>query len=489
MLFLTLVCCICFLWVLWKRKWKTAHSLPPALSGKLPLIGHIHHFLGDTTQIFETLRKITEECDEKGGVITLSIGPMTLYGITDIDDCATIANTSYKKAFYYDFSKPLVGEGIFSADVPKWKLHRKLLNPALNVQILNGYMGIFNNQSKKLVEDLAVEVGKGPFDQFRYLLLNNLETVFQTLTCDGDGYTPLNVEYVESVQNILNILTTKFLRVWFHIPFVYYFSEHRKAELRCLKIIHDMSNRMIVKRKEKLKNMVQNNCYQNDSGKSKPLIDLMLQLADDDGLTDQEIRENIDTFLIAGFDTLSSALTCIFATLGSYPDVQNRAYEEVLEIFNDPDKDVDKNDLPKLVYVEAVIKETMRLYPMAFGVARCTDTEVKLKNYIVPAGTNCLLGFWSMHRQSIWGSDAHQFRPERWLNPDTLPKNPNAYAPFSIGKRNCIGKSYAMMSMKVLVAHVLHRYRITADVSKMKMKLDAVLKPASGYDISLENRI
>ncbi|XP_037296170.1 cytochrome P450 4c21-like isoform X2 [Manduca sexta] len=427
MLFLTLVCCICFLWVLWKRKWKTAYSLPPALSGKLPLIGHIHHFLGDTTQIFETLRKITEECDEKGGVITLSIGPMTLYGITDIDDCATIANTSYKKAFYYDFSKPLVGEGIFSAD--------------------------------------------------------------ETLTCDGDGYTPLNVEYVESVQNILNILTTKFLRVWFHIPFVYYFSEHRKAELRCLKIIHDMSNRMIVKRKEKLKNMVQNNCYQNDSGKSKPLIDLMLQLADDDGLTDQEIRENIDTFLIAGFDTLSSALTCIFATLGSYPDVQNRAYEEVLEIFNDPDKDVDKNDLLKLVYVEAVIKETMRLYPMAFGVARCTDTEVKLKNYTVPAGTNCLLGFWSMHRQSIWGSDAHQFRPERWLNPDTLPKNPNAYAPFSIGKRNCIGKSYAMMSMKVLVAHVLHRYRITADVSKMKMKLDAVLKPASGYDISLENRI
>ncbi|VVC87109.1 unnamed protein product [Leptidea sinapis] len=84
--------------------------------------------------------------------------------------------------------------------------------------------------------------------------------------------------------------------------------------------------------------------------------------------------------------------------------------------------------------------------------------------------------------------DADQWIPERWLDHQRLPTNPHAYAPFSFGKRNCIGKAYAFMSLKVMFVHFFRGYKVFSNFANVKLKLDTVLRPHSGYEFSIQYR-
>ncbi|KAG6464587.1 hypothetical protein O3G_MSEX014620 [Manduca sexta] len=206
-------------------------------------------------------------------------------------------------------------------------------------------------------------------------------------------------------------------------------------------------------------------------------------------LTDAEIVDELNTLIITGYDTVADTLCHTLMLLGSYPEVQERAYKEIQDVFgNDFDRDVDKLDLSKLVYLEAVIKESLRYIPTVPVVARYTETDITLKKYTIPANSTFYVLVCGLHSNSVWGVDADKFRPERWLNRATLPQNPNAFGVFGIGRRSCIGKNYAMMSMKTTITHILRRYKITSDISKLVLKMEALLKPASGQHISLERR-
>lgn len=133
-------------------------------------------------------------------------------------------------------------------------------------------------------------------------------------------------------------------------------------------------------------------------------------------------------------------------------------------VFGDSDRDVQKHDLVQMRYLEAFLKECMRYYVMVPFVSRYIDKEIKLskwinayatnfkpndlsqfqtffhilENYVLRPGNNCLFLLYGVHRNSIWGENADQFRPERWLE-NEVPSTSNAYMPFSVGKRNCIG--------------------------------------------------
>ncbi|XP_028175777.1 cytochrome P450 4C1-like [Ostrinia furnacalis] len=216
-------------------------------------------------------------------------------------------------------------------------------------------------------------------------------------------------------------------------------------------------------------------------------MDLVLELVEEGVLTDQEIRGEVDTMVLAGYDTSSTtaAYTCVL--LGSYPDVQEKVYAELEEVFGNSDIDVEKHDLSKLVYLDAVLKEVGRLYPVTPIILRYVDKDVKLRNYTMPEGSNCAIFLSGVSRHKVWGADKDQFRPERWLE-NTVPENCNAYTGFSTGRRACIGRSYALTLMKITLVHILRNYRIKADHRQLVLTLELFLKPAEGCKISLEPR-
>ncbi|XP_037302114.1 cytochrome P450 4C1-like [Manduca sexta] len=492
---------------------------PPSLPGKLPILGHSYILYGDNIHTWNVLKWVSQEALTKGGVITMNIGPRLVYAITDPDDLYTVANSCLLKDYFYNFAKPWLGNGLFSGSGPVWRRHRKLLNPAFNQQVLDGFIGVFNDQSRRLVGQLLVQVGKGSFPHLKYLSVYTLETVFQTVFGVNEKYNDLIGEYLSSIAQMQSIFTERFQKVWLHPDIFYNMSQLKATQDKHVKFLHRFSN-MVPRKNRKLQmakrdiNDAQTDGQNANGGKFKPFLDLLLELSNNEEvITDKEIREEVDTFMIAGYDTSSYVLMYTLMAIGTYPQVQEKIYREIQDVLGYSDRDVTKHDLHKLVYLEAVIKETLRLYPIAPIVSKIFNYPMLLsllnilflknllqkeklcepqykhysnvvdatfiythvaerffiiaKNYTVPAGCSVFLLFWGMHHHSIWGPDAEQFNPERWLDSPTLSTNLKLFAGFSIGKRNCIAKTFAMMSMKTTITHLLRHYKVNADISKI----------------------
>ncbi|CAD0205615.1 unnamed protein product [Chrysodeixis includens] len=476
MLAMALFCCACAAYWLWCRMHKKTTE-PPYLPWWCPILGHTPILLY-CRNLWKVANEIANQVHIMGGAVTASIGPRNCYVLTDPDDISTVANTCLHKDVVYEFGKPLLGEGLVTAKLSIWKNHRKLLNPAFNQSVLDTFMGVFNSQSRKLVRELEKEAGKGPFDHWIYTKVNALETIFLTALGVDSTDTDLNLtEYIEALEITLSTFFERILKFWWHSPYTFAFSGLKRRQDASIKILHNVSNTVLQKRKSEFE------------GNFKAFLDLLLELSAENGaFNDREIREQVDTIIFGGHDTGANVLMYTMILLGSHPEAQEKAFSEIQEVLGDGDRDVEKADLSKLVYLEAVLKESMRMFTIAPVVVRGLDRDVKLRNCTLSAGTPCFLFLFAAHKHPMWGPDVHEFKPERWLEPGRLPDNPNAFAAFSFGRRMCIGKTYALMSMKTTLVHVIRNYRITADLTKLSLKMDVILKPDSGHYVSIEKR-
>ncbi|XP_045780375.1 cytochrome P450 4V2-like isoform X2 [Maniola jurtina] len=468
----------------WRRRNRNKDE-PPTIPGALPLIGHIYLFLGiDPQQLWNTVKKEVYRTMNAGGVTSGNIGLRKVYFVTDPDDCLKIANTCLQKDDFYKFAKPWVGDGLVTADLQTWKVHRKLLTPAFNQFVLDGFIDVLNRQAHRLVKNLEVEVDKGPFDHFTYILPNGLETTCLTvMEVDFSDGGLLNSEYVHATKNMLNSMVERLVNPWLYSDAVFNWSSLKRKQDEYVKILHNMSNTVLKKRKaEYLNNKLHKGTeYTTKGPKFRSFMELLLELTIEKGVfSDREIREHVDTMLFAGHDTTSTSLMYTMLLVGSYPEVQQKIFEELHDVFGDDDRDVTKQDLSRLVYLEAVLNESLRIYPIAPVMARKLDQDIKLRNCTLLKNRTCFLWAYGVHRHPMWGPDAEEFKPERWLDPATLPKCPTAFAGF--------GKTYAMMSMKITLAHVFRRYRVFGNHLLMVTKFEVMLKPVSGHHIAIEIR-
>ncbi|KAJ8715361.1 hypothetical protein PYW07_009843 [Mythimna separata] len=449
-----LLCIACFAYWCWcRQRAKTAE--PPSLPGAWPLVGHLPLFFGDGCKLWNQMNNATDQCSDVGGAAKINFGPITIYVITDPDDCNTIATTCMEKDPIYEFIKPWIGESLIASKYEVWKNDYKLLTPAFSQIILNTYLDVFNSQSMKLVKDLEKYAGNGPFDLFTYLQHNALNTL--CLTALGEGFTDSNLasDYLHAVKSTFDTLVERVIKIWWHNPYTFAWSKLKKEQ---------------------------------DGTKVKPFVDILLELSVEKGaFNDEQIRAQVDLMLGAGQESTPNAVLFTMVLLGSHPDVQERVFSEIQEVLGE-DRDVEKMDLSRLQYLEAVVKESLRLFPIAPLIGRKLERDVKLKNFTLSAGKHCALLLCGLHKNSIWGPDRCEFKPERWLEPSKVPAH-LVYAPFGLGRRQCIGKTFAMMSMKTTLAHVVRSYRIKADHTKMRLKYVATLKPDNeGRYISIEKR-
>ncbi|XP_037967630.2 cytochrome P450 4C1 [Plutella xylostella] len=471
------------------RVWRVA-SKAPMISGYVPIVGHAHKFLGNGVHVFNVLKDVSKETNERGGVATMWFGPYLVYVVTDPETVHKIANECLKKHFLYSFGEAFVGQGLFTArSVPIWKRNRKLLVPAFNQHILDGFLEIFNEQSRVLVSKLASKVDKGKFDHFPALSKNALEIICRTaLGVPKLGENLVTKEYSEAASNMFSIPRQRFVKFWYHNDFLYKRSSLKRQEEQVAKIVHDMSNEVMQTTKLTQKDNDTNTDNYGSGRRFKVFLDLMLELRDKGELTDQQIREELDTMIAAGYDTSSTTLMYTLLLLGSHPEVQDKVYRELTEVFGNSDRDVTKADMPKLVYTEAVLKESLRVIPIVQVLIRYAQKDVKLKNVTIPKDSTILLSVAGMHSHECWGPDVEVFRPERWISGGALIPTPAAFSAFSVGRRNCIGKTYATMSIKTSLAHLLRHYRVTADMDSFVLKQDFIIKPESGWQIALQRR-
>ncbi|XVH33248.1 cytochrome P450 (plasmid) [Haloferacaceae archaeon DSL9] len=168
-------------------------------------------------------------------------------------------------------------------------------------------------------------------------------------------------------------------------------------------------------------------------------------------LSDAEIRDHLVTMLFAGYETTAIALTYTLGLLATNPDTQNRVINEVRELEK-------LSPRTKLPHTDRVIREALRLYPPAYMLYRQTVIADTVAGYEIPAGTRVVLPQWAIHRSDRYYDNPHRFQPDRWTKlTDTHPEF--AYFPFGGGERQCIGRRFALLELRLTLAQFLRAVR------------------------------
>lgn len=197
--------------------------------------------------------------------------------------------------------------------------------------------------------------------------------------------------------------------------------------------------------------------------KRMSLLDLLLSYhLDDNLLSETDIQEQLDAFTFAGHDTTALSMTFICYLLTKNLDVQDRAFEEIIEVCGDNyDDDVTTNHVRQLKYLERVIKECLRhLSPSVLFARQLTEDIVTRDGHVIPAGADVFQLVSVLHFDAELFENPKKFDPDRFL-PEIAAKRPAfGFIPFSAGNRNCLGQRFAMNEMRVVMANILRRFRV-----------------------------
>ncbi|KAI5632309.1 cytochrome p450 domain-containing protein [Phthorimaea operculella] len=359
--------------------------------------------------------------------------------------------------------------------------------PTFITKNLREFVSIFSKQSHIMAQKLRENVGKGPFPIWDYLAANNMDTV-----CEAVFGVQMRVQenpnhpFLINFNEATSLMAARLCQPWLHSNTIYKHLPQYKMMEKGKKVLYDTVDDII---KQKHKDLEDNENKNRKNG-MRPFLELLIESsAQENGpYNDKELREETLTLTIAGTDTSAAGVAFVLLALSKHQDVQDKVYQEIKSVLGDSAKKITMEDLKNLEYMDAAIKEAMRLFtPVPVVLRRVTHDVTLPSGVIIPAGVGILMNIWGLHRnQKYWGEDADEFRPERFL--DTPFRHPAQYMAFSYGPRNCPGGRYAMLSMKTILATLLSQYRILPGSGEPRLSFELMMKDADNFKVQLELR-
>jgi cytochrome P450 len=229
---------------------------------------------------------------------------------------------------------------------------------------------------------------------------------------------------------------------------------------------------------------------QNPEGAPRDLLTLLLEAADpDDGasLSEDDVKANVVTFIAAGHETTSNALTWALYLVSQAEDVRQQLESEVDREL--PGGRMEPGTLERLVYTRAVIDEALRLYPPAATLTRDAVGPDRLGEARVKVGTRIVISPWVLHRHNRLWVDPNGFDPSRFLPENRAGIDRFAYLPFGAGPRVCIGAAFALQEAVTILATVIRHFRLDHAPGHVVMPVQRVsLRPQGGMPMFLRRR-
>ncbi|CAG9773148.1 unnamed protein product [Ceutorhynchus assimilis] len=418
----------------------------------LPLVGNMYvgFFSGslNAMSLMQWLDKI------KGFPFNFWYVDNYMYIIKDAKEAKIIMNhpKCVNKAVFYDRFKFVFENSIFLVPNKKWKKQRKHFVTGFKSNILKNTVYVYHNLSCQMIEDLkSVEM---PKDIFRYFQRYSIRSFFVGNTGISEYLSSFEMEKVGDivldVQDLLySLVVMPFLspKLWLAI-----FPAGKKVT----KLLEKSTEIVIYGIAQKKKLLQENQEY---FGNSKDLLELCLGNGADN-LDQDEIIQQVNFVASAASETTGNALVFTFVLLSIHQEIQEKVYEEVMEVVGD--KDITHQDLPNLKYTEAAIYESLRLFPVAPIIGRSCEEDIDLGTKIIPKGSSCAISLLHLQRDPQYWPDPSKFDPSRFLPENQSKINPISFMPFSAGPRDCIGKPQALVMMKVTVANVVRHFKITS---------------------------
>ncbi|CCD67436.1 Cytochrome P450 4c3 [Caenorhabditis elegans] len=432
------------------------------------------------------------------GVLKLWLGPIPAVNIArgEIAKIVLDSSVNISKSSQYNKLKEWIGDGLLISTGDKWRSRRKMLTQTFHFAVLKEYQKIFGAQGKILVEVLQLRANnKFSFDIMPYIKRCALDIICETaMGCSISSQRGANDEYVNSVRRLSEIVWNyeKAPQFWLK-PIWYLFGDGFEFN-RHVKLTTDFTRDVIENRKKELKT---HNSEQNET-KKLAFLDYLLKSQEEhpDILTDEGIREEVDTFMFEGHDTTSSGITFAVWFLGQFPEYQQRVHDELDEIFGeDFERIPNSEDIQKMVYLEQCIKETLRMTPPVPFVSRKLTEDVKIPHatkpdLLLPAGINCMINIITIMKDARYFERPYEFFPEHFSPERVAAREPFAFVPFSAGPRNCIGQKFALLEEKVLLSWIFRNFTVTS-MTKFPEEMpipELILKPQFGTQVLLRNR-
>lgn len=394
----------------------------------------------------DTLAFITR-CRQYGDVARMRFLYLTVFFLYNPNDIEYVLSTNAKnfikaRSLRSPFFQRLVGNGLLTSEGEFWRRQRRLAQPAFHRQRISSYGKVMVEYADRMISGWRADEVR---DIHRDMMKLTLEIVVKTL------FNSDVASDTDRVGNVLSEVVKPFASQatikWIldnRLPT----AAHRRFN-RAVREIDEIVFRIIAERR----------ANQSDEG---DLLSMLLEAHDeDDGsqMTDRQLRDEVMTIFLAGHETSALTLSWAWRLLAEDPLVEAKFHDELDRVLQGRLPTV--SDYPLLKYTEMIAKESMRLYPPAFGLGREAIEDCEIGGYHVPAKSQVFMFQWATHRDERFFEAPEEFQPERWSEDreSSLPKF--AYFPFGGGPRACIGNYFAMIEIVLLLATIGQRHRLT----------------------------
>jgi cytochrome P450 len=382
--------------------------------------------------------------DTTGPVAMLTIGPRGLFprgvmvsspqGARDV-----LGGTSEaidKEGLVHVQNRLLLGSNLFNLPHAQWKPRRRTLQPVFTKKHVADFAGHMADTADGLAREWA---GAGQIDLDQEARRLTLRVLGRSLF----GYD-LGERAYELGPHLRYLLNTNLKRavrpirapLWLPTPARWRFRRSRA-------LLHAIADEAIDRARR-------------SGTRNAELIHQLLEATDPEtglGLTDEQIRDELGVFLVAGHDTTATTLAYTLWQLGRHPEIQDRVAAEVRGLGS---RELTAADVRSLPYTCQVLHEAMRLCPPAAGVGRLATADIAVDGYRVEAGTQILVGIWALHHdRAIWGEDVEEFDPGRFSAQRSAGRGRWTYLPFGAGPRSCIGDHFAMLEATIALATIV----------------------------------
>ncbi|XP_015590054.1 cytochrome P450 4c3 [Cephus cinctus] len=462
----------------------------------LPILGNIVELNVDHDELFQRLMAMRFLWGHQEGINKAWLGNHPYVFLSKATTVEPIlgSNRHIDKSSDYRFLQPWLGTGLLTGSGRKWHNRRKILTPTFHFKILEDFVEIFAEQTELLVNKVSCEIGQDSFNIFPYVTLCALDIICETAMgrqvfaqYDSDS------DYVRAVYEIGSIIQTRQATLWYHPDCLFRLTSLYKKHQECIRILHGFSNKVIAERRREIKRTRNETVSEDEGRKRLAFLDLLIEASQNGtSLSDEDIREEVDTFMFEGHDTTSSAVSWTLYLLGCHPNIQNEVVAELADIFgeNDNGRRATLRDLQSMKCLERCIKETLRLYPSVPLLARRISEDVRIGKFLIPEGTTAMVILPMLHRDPAVFPNPDKFDPNRFLPENCTGRHPYAYIPFSAGPRNCIGQKFALLEEKVIISGVLRKFKIEAAERREEISLtgELVIRAKNGLHVRVTRR-
>ncbi len=367
-----------------------------------------------------------------------------------------------KHTFQYSTLSLVTGQGLLTSDGPVWLRQRRLMQPAFHRDRLAGFVAAMRAAAARLAERWATTAGEPVVDVDRAMLALSLEIVGETFfSTDLSETAPqLVAAVITALDHVIARSRNPFSPpIWVPIP------AHR-AFKEAVRQLDAAVARLIADRR---------------SGRPRAdLLQMLLDARDEDGrpMEPRLLRDELVTLIVAGHETVASALTWAWALLAQHPAAADRVAVEAAA--------APELDPARLPFATAVFDEALRLYPPAWLITRQATEDDDLDGLRVPAGSLVIVSPYVVQRRPELWPEPETFRPERFLG---APAPRFAYLPFGAGPRLCIGQAYARIEGAIVLGLLANRFRLTAATDALPAIEPLVtLRPRGGLQLTLTPR-